>query len=307
MTEADDAGPGPAAGTTADDTVFLNGEYLPRSRALISPDDRGFLFGDGLYEVTPAYGGSFFRLDRHLARMRRGAEAVRLGLPEPEGLVELHEGLLARNGLTDEPVSIVYLQVTRGTAPRTHTFPDPPARPTVWAWAKAFRRPAPEVWEAGFGAVTVPDQRWGRADLKTIQLLPLVMAQQVARDAGETDAILVRDGLALEGAHNNLFFVFGDTLVTHPASNQILPGITRGVVLELAREEGIPVEERPVPVRELARADELFFTGTTTEVRPTVRVDGRPVGEGKVGPVTRRVRDLFMEKVTGNADGTAHR
>jgi D-alanine transaminase len=278
-----------------DDTVYLDGAYLPRSQARISPDDRGFLFGDGLYEVTPAYGGRFLRLDRHLARMRRGADQIAMALPD--GLEELHGELLRRNGLEDEPISIVYLQVTRGTAPRTHAFPEPEVRPTVYAWAKAFQRPDAETWSRGYGAVTAPDQRWSRADLKTVQLLPLVLAQQSAREAGETDALLVRDGIALEGAHNNVFFVFGDTLATHPASNQILPGITREIVLELAREEGIPVEERAVPLTQVPRASEVFFTGTTTEIRPTVRIDGRPVGDGEVGPVTRRIQQAFLARV----------
>jgi len=277
------------------DTVFLNGRFGSRSEARISPDDRGFLFGDGLYEVTPAYHGRFLGLERHLDRMARGAEALSLTLPD--GLEELHGELLERNGLVDEPMSIVYLQVTRGTAPRTHAFPEPSVAPTVYAWARPFQRPEPAVWEEGFGAVTAPDQRWARADLKTVQLLPLVLAQQSAREAGETDALLVKDGLALEGAHNNVFFVFDRTLVTHPASNQILPGITRAFVLEIAREEGIPVQERPVQVSELKTATEIFFTGTTTEIRPTVRLDGNPVGDGRVGPVTRRIHEAFLARV----------
>lgn len=278
-----------------DDIVFLNGEYMPRSEARISPDDRGFLFGDGLYEVTPAYNGRFLALDRHLARLQRGGRTLRIELPR--GLEALHGKLLERNDLTDEAMSIVYLQVTRGTAPRTHAFPDPPVAPTVYAWAKAFARPDPREWEEGYGAVTVPDQRWSRADLKTVQLLPLAVAQQAAREAGEADALLVRDGLALEGAHNNVFFVFDEVLVTHPTSNQILPGVTRALVLEEARSHGIPVDERPVSLAELAHASEVFFTGTTTEVRPTVRIDGRPVGQGGVGPLTRRIRDLFLARV----------
>ncbi len=277
-------------------TVFLNGEFMPRSRARISPDDRGFLFGDGLYEVTPAYGGRFLALDRHLARLQRGTKELRMAFPQ--GLEELHRELLRRNDLEDEEMSIVYLQVTRGTAPRTHHFPDPSVPATVYAWARAFERPTREAWEKGFSAVSVVDRRWARADLKTIQLLPQVLAQQDAREGGATDALLVRDGLALEGAHNNVFFVFGDTLATHPASNQILPGITREIVLGLARENGIPVKERPVSLAEAHQAAEIFFTGTTTEVRPTVRLDGRPVGEGTVGPLTRRLQTAFLARVS---------
>lgn len=280
----------------ASDTVYLNGQYLPRQEARVPVDDRGFLFADGVYEVTPAYRGRFFRLDRHVARMRRGLDALEIeyGL---EDLEEVHSELLQRNGLQDEEVSVVYYQVTRGAAPRTHHFPRPAAKPTVYAYAGAYRRPPREEWQEGFSAITVPDQRWGRADLKTTQLLPNTLAQERAKRAGVADAIFVRDGMAMEGAHNNLFAVVDGTVVTHPASNQILHGIIREFVLELAREEGFAVEERPIPVDELHGADELFFTGTTTEIRPTVQVDGRPVGDGRVGPVARRLFDAFLQGV----------
>lgn len=278
------------------DTVFLDGEYLPRTEARVSVEDRGFLFADGVYEVTPAYRGRFFRLDHHLVRMRRGLGALEIE-HDLEGLEEVHRQLLRRNGLEDAEVSVVYYQVTRGAAPRVHHFPPTTPTPTVYAFAKEYRRPSRARWEEGYGAITVPDRRWPRSDLKTIALLPNVLAQEAARKARVKDALLVRDGMALEGAHNNLFAVFGGRLVTHPASNQILHGITREFVLELAREEGIPVEARPIPVEELPEADELFFTGTTTEVRPTVRLDGRDVGEGRAGPVTRTLFDAFLRGV----------
>ncbi len=277
------------------DIVYLNGAWVPRHEARISPDDRGFLFGDGIYEVTPAYGGRWLALDRHLGRLARGA--TELGLQVPPGLEQLHAELLERNGLMTAPMAIVYLQLTRGTAPRTHHFPAEDTPVTLYAWAKTFSRPDPERWSKGWGAVTAPDQRWARADIKTVQLLPLVLAQESARRAGETDALLVRDGLMLEGAHNNVFFVLGDTLITHPASNQILPGITRGIVLELARAEGIPCCEAPMPLARLPEVSEIFFTGTTTEVRPTVRVNGEPVGDGRVGPVTRKIHEAFVARV----------
>ncbi len=279
------------------DQVYLNGAFLPKDEARIPVDDRGFLFGDGVYEVTPFYGGVPFRLSRHLDRMRRGLAALRIGL-EVETLEPLHGELLARNGLEGADMAIVYLQVTRGAAPRTHHFPDPAPAPTVYAYARAFQRPTPEEWEKGYGAITVPDLRWARADLKTVQLLPNVLAQQAARAAGVADALLVRDGLALEGAHNNLFVVFGDRVATHPLSNQVLPGITREAVLDAARDRGVPVEERPIPLAELEDATELFFTGTTTEVRPTVHLDGRAVGDGRVGPVTRALQEGFLERVS---------
>ncbi len=276
--------------------VYLNGEYLPGDQARVSVNDRGFLFGDGVYEVTPAYRGTLFRMEAHLRRLRDGLRALRIDF-DPEDLPAMHRELLARNGLTAEEVAYVYVQVTRGAAPRTHAFPKDPVPPTVYAFTNRYVRPPADVWARGFEAVTVPDRRWTRCDIKSIALLPNVLAQQAAVEAGVMDAIFVRDGVAIEGAHSNVFGVFGGTVVTHPESNLILPGITRDVVIELAREQGIPVELSPIHVEDLRRADELFFTGTTTEVRPCVRVDGRAVGDGTVGPVCKALFDAFLGAV----------
>jgi D-alanine transaminase len=278
------------------DIVYLDGEYLPRGEARVSVEDRGFLFGDGVYEVTPAYRGHFLRLERHIERLDRGLGGLQINA-QASAVADVHQELLKRNGLEDEAMSVVYLQVTRGAAVRTHHFPPPATAPTVFAYARAFRRPDPAEWLEGYGAITYPDRRWGRADLKTLQLLPNVMAQEAARAAGETDAILVRDGIALEGSHNNLFFVFDGALRTHPASNQILRGITRDLVIETALDAGLEVQEAPTPVEEVVEAEEIFFTGTTTEIRPTVRVNHHPVGSGKVGPVTRKLHEAFLERV----------
>lgn len=277
-------------------TVFLNGAFIPKSEAMISVDDRGFLLGDGLYEVTPFYGGVPFALDRHLARLARGLEWIRIAY-DVGSLEAMHGELLTRNGLEKAERSMVYMQITRGAAPRTHYFPEGDVTPTIFASAKAWSRPTDEVWNRGFRAITVPDRRWSRVDVKTICLLPNAMAFQAARDVGADDAILVRDGVAIEGAHQNFWGVFGGTAVTHPQTGHILPGITRGVVLEEARAAGLPVEERPIQVEELIHADELFFTGTTGEVRPVVEVDGRAVGDGRVGPVTRRLSDLLLARI----------
>lgn len=285
-------------------TVYLNGELLPAAEARIPVNDRGFLFGDGVYEVSPAYRGGFFRMGRHLARLERGLRELRIDF-DPSALPAVHRELLEANRLDDAEVAYVYVQVTRGVAPRTHAFPPTPVPPTVYAFAQRYDRPGRERWERGYEAVTVPDRRWARVDIKSIALLPNCLAQQAAVDAGVTDALLVRDGIALEGAHSNFFVVVGDTVVTHPATNVILHGITRELVLELCPELGIPVDVRPFMVEELARAEEAFFTGTTTEVRPTVRVDGRPVGDGRVGPVTRRLFDAFLEAVGAVVPGRA--
>jgi D-alanine transaminase len=283
-------------------TVYLNGEYLPKERAMVSVDDRGFLLSDGLYEVTPAYKGRLFRFDHHMARLRHGLDALRIRY-DPAGLSEIHLRLLAENDLENEDVSIVYLQVTRGVAPRTHHFPPEGTVPTVYAFANVFHRPDPVRWEQGYSAITVPDRRWARADLKTIGLLPNVLSQQAAVDAGAADALQVKDGVAIEGSHNNVFGVFDGVVTTHPASHEILHGVGREFVMELARGLGMTVVERAIPLEEMREADEIFFTGTTTEVRPTVELDGRPVGDGTVGPVARALYEAFkvqaLEEVTG--------
>jgi D-alanine transaminase len=277
-------------------TVYLNGAFVPRSEASISVDDRGFLLGDGIYEVTPFYEGVPFGFDGHVARLKRGLEFMRIDF-DVSVLEDVHRSLIARNALDAAPRSMVYLQITRGAAPRTHYFPEGDVTPTVYANARAWSRPADDVWGRGFTAITTPDRRWSRVDIKTICLLPNALAFQAARDVGADDAILVRDGVALEGAHQNFWAVIDDAVVTHPTTHHILPGITRAVVLELAREAGIPVEERPIAVEELATAQELFFTGTTGEVRPCVEVDGRPVGQRRVGDVTRALSDAFLARV----------
>lgn len=276
--------------------VYLDGDFLPESEAKVSVNDRGFLFGDGVYEVTAAYGGRLFRFSQHLTRMRKGLAALRIDYDLGQ-LEAIKSDLLAQNGLQEADAAYVYVHVTRGVAPRTHAFPQPSVTPTVYGFAKRYNRPKRDRWEQGFHAVTVPDQRWARADIKVIALLPNVLAQQSAADAGVTDAIFVRDGIALEGAHNNMFAVFDGVVVTAPKSNYILHGVTRDFICELAADADLPLQERAIPLPELYRADEIFFTGTTTEVRPTVQIDGCLVGNGKVGPVARRLYDGFLQAV----------
>ncbi|HSW29231.1 MAG TPA: D-amino acid aminotransferase [Longimicrobiales bacterium] len=277
-------------------TVYLNGEYIPKSEAKISVEDRGFTLADGVYEVTCFYDGVPFYLDRHLERLRGGLAMMRI--PIDAGVMDdVSRQVIARNGLDKVPTSLVYLQITRGVAPRTHAFPKEPVTPTVYASAKAWERYTPEQWAGGCSAATVPDRRWGRVDVKTICLLPNVLGVQAAVDAGADHAIMVKDGVAIEGAMHNFWAVVDGTVVTHPLTQAILPGITRGVVLEVARENGIPVQERPIQVEELTTAEEFFFTGTTAEVRPCTVVDGRAVGDGKAGPVTRALSRAFLKRV----------
>jgi D-alanine transaminase len=284
-------------------TVYLGGRFVPKAEAMVSVEDRGFLLADGVYEVVPFYEGVPFYLDRHLARLRYSLDAVRIDF-DTSNVGDVVRRLVVENGLEREDRSLVYLQVTRGAAPRTHWFPNPPVAPTVYGLAKAWKRPADDVWSRGFTAVTVPDRRWTRVDIKTTNLLPNVLAFQEALDAGVDDAILVRDGVAIEGAHQNFWAVIDGTVVTHPATNLILAGITRGVVLELARGAGMNVEERPIQLEEVRTAQELFFTGATGEVRPCVRVDGEAIGDGAVGPITRALSKALLELVARTKQGS---
>ncbi len=277
-------------------TVYLGGRFVPKAEAMVSVDDRGFLLADGVYEVVPFYGGVPFYLDRHLARLRYSLDAVRIDY-DTAGAGDVIRELVTANGLEREERALVYLQVTRGAAPRTHWFPDPAVEPTVYGYAKAWTRPPDAAWSRGFTAITVPDRRWTRVDIKTVNLLPNVLAFQAARDAGVDDAILVRDGVAIEGAHQNFWAVIDGAVVTHPATNLILAGITRGVVLDLARAAGMRVEERPIQLEEVAAAQELFFTGATAEVRPCTQVDGRTIGKGGAGSVTRELSRALLELV----------
>ena len=279
-------------------TVYLNGRYLPKDGATISVEDRGFLLSDGIYEVTPAYRGRLFRMEQHMRRLQHGLDTLRIQF-DPARMPEMHTRLITENALDTEEVAIVYLQITRGVAPRTHHFPPEGTPPTVYAFAKAFHRPEKARWEQGYEAITVPDERWARVDIKSIGLLPNVLAQQAAVEAGVADALLVREDVALEGSHNNLFAVLDGVVTTHPATQRILHGIAREYVMELARAQGLPVEERPILLEEIRGAEEIFFTGTTTEIRPTVRLDGEPVGEGKVGPVAKALYKAFKEGTRG--------
>ena len=275
--------------------VYLNGQYLPAERALVSANDRGVLFGDGVYEVTRAVHGRLFAVERHMRRLARGIAALGLELPPPEqgALLEVSERLLKENGLTAGEAA-VYIQVTRGAAVRTHQFPPAGTRPTVYAYAWALK-PIAEVRAAGAQVITHPDLRWARCDLKTVNLLPNVLAKQKAAEAGAFEAVLVRDGVITEGSHTTIFGVVDGELRTYPLSNYILPGVTREIVLELAADAGIGVREVPILLEELEHVSELFLTSTTSDVLPIVGVDGRPVGTGRPGPVAARLYARLME------------
>jgi D-alanine transaminase len=286
-------------------TVYLNGVYLDRPQAMVSVDDRGFLFGDGVYEVTRAHDGQLFEWERHARRLARGLDGLSITLPGgwAAALLEISERLLRENNL-EEGDATVYLQITRGTAPRTHHFPPPGTAPTVFLSATRLKVPE-EVRARGADVITTPEIRWGRCDLKTVNLLPNVLAKQQAVTAGAFEAVFVRDGVMIEGASSNTFAVVGGVLRTHPATHRILAGITREVLLEIAAALGIPVSEHAVTMDELARATEMMVTATTADVMPVVRVDGHPVGDGRPGSIARDLHRALLARMERRPARTA--
>lgn len=272
----------------------VNGRFLPISRATVSVEDRGLQFGDGVYEVVRGYGGRLFRLDAHLDRLEQSARAIRL--PIRYSRARWRRLVQRAFALSRFPDAKVYLQVTRGPAPRDHRFPET-VRPTVVITVRRLE-PLPEtVRREGVSAITVPDLRWGRCDVKSLNLLANVLAREDARTAGAFEAILVRDGYVTEGAVSNVFAVIDGTVTTSPADPSILPGITRAATIELVRDAGLPLAERAVSVDELRRAPEVFLTGTTVEIVPVVSLDGVKVGDGSPGPTTRLLAQRFTQMV----------
>lgn len=276
------------------DTVYFDGSYVPKDEVRISPDDRGFLLSDGIYEVVRVYRGAPFEMDGHVERLADGLAAIRIEGVRAETMAEVTRELIRRNGL-EHADACVYVQVTRGAAPRTHHFPGGSVTPTFYATAWAFTPTTDPA--VGVDVVTTPDHRWTRCDIKSVSLLANVLAAEQAHEAGAYEAVLVRDGVALEGTRTSLFGVVDGVVRTAPLSNYILPSITRRVALELCREADIPVDERPLLLAEFEAADELFLAGTTTEIMPIVGVDGAAAGGGRPGPVTTKLARRFAERV----------
>lgn len=276
--------------------AYFNGEFLDKNEITISPDDRGFLFADGLYEVIRSYRGELFRAKDHTARLNFGAAHLRLGTRDFSYLEKVARDLLEKNELKGD--ATVYFQITRGAAPRGHAFPDPSPPPTVFGSAALFDpTKTMDARENGIPVITVPDIRWARCDMKTVALTANVLASQEAVEKKAKEALFVRDGMVMEGTHSNFFAVMDGCLVTAPASNYILHGITRKVVLELAASTGTAFREISISKTELPRITEAFITGTTTEITPVISIDGAPVGKGIPGPVTRTLQDGFNDLI----------
>jgi len=277
------------------ETVYLNGQYVPREQAAISPDDRGFLFGDSVYEVVRWYGGYFFDMEGHMNRLRRSLNETRITWHDVDSMPEIAEKLIHENNLGDG-CSLVYIQVTRGAAPRNHAFPDPPVPPTVYVSVR-WQSMDTLLWERGIAIAPTPDPRWNRCDIKSTALLANILPYQQAHDNGFAEVCFIRDGFVTEGAHSNIFFVRGDTVFTHPESNRILSGITRKNVISLAADNAIRLVEEAVAADMIPYMDEAFITNTSGEVVPVIRIGDQTIGNGTPGDITKRLHRLFREKV----------
>jgi D-alanine transaminase len=273
-----------------DSIVFLNGSFLRMSEARVPVLDRGFIFGDGVYEVIPVYARRPFRLQEHLRRLQYSLDQIRLADPYPE--VEWSRLIVELIASCPHADQGLYLQVTRGVAKRDHAFPKG-AKPTVFMMTNALSTPSPEAVANGVTAITATDNRWLRCDIKSIALLGNVLMRQLAVEAGANETILIRDGWLTEGSASSVLVVRTGIILTPPKSNLILPGTTCDVVLELAARAGMPVEVRPVSEAELRGADEVWLTSATREVLAVNGLDGKPVGSGAPGPVFRRMHALF--------------
>jgi D-alanine transaminase len=280
-------------------TVYVNGAYVPEEDAKISVFDRGFLFADGVYEVTSVLGGKLIDFAGHAKRLERSLGE--LDMPAPctmDELLEIHRELVRLNGLED---GLVYLQVTRGAADRDFAFPvEVTPSLVMFTQSKPGLATSP-LAQKGISVISIEDQRWGRRDIKTVQLLYPSMGKMMAKAAGADDAWMVEDGAVTEGTSNNAYIVKGNTIITRHLGNEILHGITRAAVLRMAQEAQMQVEERSFTLAEAAEADEAFITSASAFVMPVVSLDGAQIGTGKPGPVAARLREIYLEESLAKA------
>lgn len=274
--------------------VYINGEFIPYQEARVSIDDRGYTFGDGVYEVIAIYNGEPFKFEEHFIRLEQSARALDINLGDYKELMAAAQELIKRNELY--PTSQMYIQVTRGTEPRKHIYSDN-LQPNIVMNVKELKRHPEEVFKKGNKAITVADERWPRCYIKTIILLPNILVKQQAKRAGAFEAIQIRDGWVTEGSSSNVFIVKNGVVITPPATNYILNGITRRVLIEEIQKMGLPMKEESVSTNDLFNADEVFLTGTTTEVMPIVDLDGKPVKDGKPGPLTRQILQRYLDLI----------
>jgi len=273
--------------------VFLNGKFIALADAHVSVLDRGFIYGDGVYELVPVYGREPFRLRQHLARLQHSMDGIGLSNPHDNGQWEaLIRDLVSRQPYADQGV---YLQVTRGVAKRDHSFPKDVA-PTVFMMSNPLPTPTREQVENGVAVVTAEDNRWHRCDLKTISLLGNVLMRQLATEQGAVETVMFRNGFLTEASASNVLIVKDGTIIVPPKDNLILPGITYDAAIEFARDAGVPLTMRPVPKAEALAADEMWLSSSTKEVLAITTVDGKPFAGGKPGPVFRKLWDVFQSR-----------
>jgi len=279
------------------ETVYLNGEFLSKENAKISPDDRGFIFADGVYEVVKYYNGKPFRYDDHLVRLKHSLSEIAIDYPGLDSLKVIFAELLSKNTLIDKHAG-VYLQITRGENKRVHHFPTEVV-PTVYAFS--FELPSfTEKLKNGIRVITHEDIRWLRCDIKSVSLLANTMLYNKAVEAGAWECVLIRNGVVSEATHSSILGVKNGVVITHPLSNLILPGISRKVVLEICSENNILFEERPILKSEFYDMDEIILAGTGSEITPIIQVDDKIIGNNKPGEITRFVQQKFFEKVNNS-------
>jgi D-alanine transaminase len=272
--------------------VYLNGEFLPESKAHVPVLDRGFIFGDGIYEVIPVYGGKLFRFNEHMSRLQNSLDAIRI--KNPHSAAEWEKILTELIHLNSHGDQSLYLQVTRGSAIRDHALPENP-KPTVFAMCNDLKPLAEEIISEGVAAITLDDIRWSRCNIKAISLLANILLRQEALDQDAAEAILIRDGQATEGAASNLFAVINGVITTPPKGPMLLPGITRDLVLELAKNNGLPCQEKTISLNELQQADEIWLTSSTKEILSVTRLNDKPVADSKPGPLYQQLLALYQD------------
>lgn len=273
------------------ETTYFNGKFIPKNEVKISPDDRGFLFADGIYEVVRWYEGFFYDMESHLLRLKRSLRELRIIWPDSDMFPSIALDLIKKNKLSNQP-AMVYIQVTRGEEKRTHSFPSPDVKPTVYAYAWGFV-PDINLKETGIKVMLKEDIRWSRCDIKSVALLANTISFQEACENGLKECVFVRNGFITEGSHSNIFFVIDKTLYTHPESNFVLPGVTSKNVLRIARQSGINIREEAINENRLRFAQEAFITNTSSEVIPVTDLGGNSIGDGVPGPLTRLICDKF--------------
>jgi D-alanine transaminase len=274
--------------------AYVNGRYVPQSHAQVAVEDRGYLFSDGVYDVIPVHGGNLAFAERYLDRLDRSLAELKIAKPiSRAALLQIMQEVIRRNGIRQ---GTVYVQVTRGVAPRDHKFPKG-IKPSLLLMARAWKAPAPDLLAKGAAIITVPDQRWARRDIKCISLIANVLAKQQAAEQGAYEAWMVDDtGMVTEGSSTSAWIATPNgELVTRPNGVEILPGVTRAVVLDVARELGLTLQLRPFSRDEAYAAREAFLTSTNNFVLPITRIDRKPVGEGKPGPIATRLREAYLK------------